>query len=142
MFLNRKKKEDLSDQYATYQERKAPRWGAPQFMLNAGITIEGFEGEGQLGNVSITGCSMQSITYVNITPNEVYHVRVLPAVEDNMRPFTLILKLNWIKSSETLFQAGFSVEGGDVSSQLRQYVELLRSRGILPDYGNMEPKNR
>ena len=140
MFFSKKKKEDLNDQYAAYHERKAPRWGAPQYMLNAGITLEGYEGEGQLGNLSITGCSMQSVTYVNITPNEVYNVKIIPAAEDKMRPFNLILKLNWTKSSETLFQAGFSVEGGDVSSQLRQYVELLRSRGIPPDYGNMEPK--
>ena len=133
----KKKKEELSDQTAIYHERGAPRWGAPYNDLDAGITIDGFEGEGQIGNVSISGCSMKSVTYINITPNEVYKATIIPGKDDNMSPFSLKLKLTWTKSSETLFLAGFSLEGNDGSSQLKGYVELLRSRGISPDYGNM-----
>ena len=136
----KKKNAELSDQLATYQERKAPRWGTPQFELSAGITINGYDGEGQLGNVSISGCSIKSVTYADITPNEVYQVTIIPGEEDNMEPFTLKLKLSWVKSCETLFLAGFSLEGDSGSSYLEKYVELLRSRGLSPDYGNMSHK--
>jgi len=135
----KKKKEVLSDQTAIYHERGAPRWGAPQNDLDAGITIAGFDGEGQIGNVSISGCCMKSVTYVNITPNEVYKAAIIPGRNDNMKPFSLRLKLTWTKSSETMFLAGFSLEGNEGSTQLRNYVEMLRAHGVTPDYGNMSP---
>ena len=150
----KKKKEVLSDQLATYHERGAPRWGAPQHDLDAGISIAGFEGEGQIGNVSISGCCMKSITYVHITPNEIYQAKIIPGAGDNMAPFSLKLKLSWTKSSETIFLAGFALEGSGASggsgastecegsSQLKRYVELLSSRGFSPDYGNMSPSRR
>jgi len=134
----KKKKEELTDQLATYKKRGSPRWGTPKCDLDAGISIAGFEGEGQLGNVSVTGCNLKSVTYVNMTPNEVYDVTILPGKEDNLKPFRLKLKLSWTKSSETVFYAGFSLEGNEGSSNLKQYAEILRSRGIEPDYGNME----
>jgi len=136
----KKKKEELTDQLAAFQERGAPRWGMPQYDLDAGVTIVGFEGEGQLGNVSVSGCSMKSVTYINIVPNEVYNVTIIPGKEDKLNPFSLKLKLSWTKSNETIFLAGFSVEDSDSTgiSQLKQLVEALRSRGLLPDYGNMK----
>jgi hypothetical protein len=132
-----KKKEELSDQLAVYQERKDPR-----FWLNAGIAIEGFEGEGQLGNVSVSGCYLASVTYVAFMPDEVYQAKIIPGPEDAIKPFSLKLKLNWTKSSETLFEAGLSIEDGESNSQLKRYVELLRVRGVAPDYGNMDPQRR
>lgn len=134
----KQKKEELSDQLATYQKRGAPRWGLPKFDIDAGIRIAGFEGEGQLGNVSITGCSMKSVTYVSIMPSEVYNVTIIPGKEDKIKPFNLKLRLSWTKSSETAFYAGFSLEGKEGKSYLKQYVDILRSRGIEPDYGNMK----
>jgi hypothetical protein len=129
-----KKKEELSDQLAVYQERKDPR-----FWLNASITIEGFEGEGQLGNVSISGCYLASVTYVAFLPTEVYQAKIVPGPEDSLNPFSLKLRLNWTKSSEMLFEAGFSLEEGEDNRQLKRYVELLRIRSIQPDIGNMDP---
>ena len=134
----KKKKDELSDQVTTYQERKAPRWGTPPEGLNAGISINGFEGEGQIGNVSISGCSMKSVTYVNIIPDTVYKVKIIPGPEDKIEPFSLNLKLSWTKSEETVFLAGFSLESGEDTSKLKRYIESLRSRGIEPDYGNMK----
>ena len=135
----KKNKEELSDQLATtYQQRGSPRWGKPKFNLDAGVKIAGFDGEGQLGNVSVTGCSMMSVTYVNITPNEIYNVTIIPGKEDKLKPFNLKLRLNWTKSSETVFYAGFSLEGGEGNINLKQYVDILRLRGIEPDYGNMK----
>ena len=138
MFFEKKKKQELGDQQgASFQERKAPRWGKPQFNLLAGISINGYDGEGQLGNISISGCSLLSVTYVNIKPDEVYQVKITPPPEDKLEPFSLNLKLSWTKSSETLFYAGFSLEKGNSNHNLSHYVEVLRSRGALPDYGNM-----
>ena len=135
----KKKKEELSDQLSTFQERGAPRWGAPQHELNAGITVNGYEGEGQVGNVSISGCSMKSVTYVSMVPGELYQITIIPGEEDHMPLIRIRVKLSWTKSSETVFQAGFALERGEDDTQLKNYVESLRVRGITPDYGNMNP---
>jgi len=140
--LFKKKKEELSDQTAVFRERGAPRWGTPLSELNAGVCISGYEGEGLLGNISISGCSLMSVTYVSIVPDKVYKVQIIPPKEDNIRSFSLNMKLSWTKSSEEIFLAGFSLGKDESNSQLKQYVELLRSRGIEPDYGNMEPADR
>ena len=137
----KKKKEELSDQLATYQERGTPRWGASQIGLSAGVTIDGFDGEGQLGNISASGCCMKSVTYINIKPDEVYKVKILPGKEDKMEPFVLKMKLSWTKSSEAVFLAGFSLESDENSNQLKRYVDVLRARGLEPDYGNMGSKS-
>ena len=134
----KKKKEELSDQLSVFHERKAPRLGTPKYEIDCGITINGFDGEGQIGNVSETGCSLKSVTYVNIQPDKIYQVRITPGREDKTEAFNLRLKLNWTKSDDTVFQAGFSLEGTDGKSHLKRYIEQLRSRGIEPDYGNMK----
>ena len=138
MIFTKKKKEELSDQQAVYREREAPRFSTS----TAGISIDGFEGEGQLGNISISGCCMGSATFAAIVPNEVYQVRIIPAEGEGIGPFSLRLRANWTKSSETLFLAGFSLEPGQSNAQLKRYAELLKSRGVQPDYGNMSPERR
>ena len=133
MFLG-KKEEELNDQLAVFRVRDTPR-----FASRAGISIEGFEGEGLVRNVSMTGCCMESITYVAVKPNDVYQVRILPNADDKEQPFTARLVVTWIKSSETLFEAGFHVEANQVdNSPIRRYAETLQARGVPPDYGNMK----
>jgi len=134
--LFKKKKDELNDQLAAYQERGAPRWGAPQVELKAGISITGYDGEGQLGNVSVSGCSLLSVTYVNIVPDKVYEIKIMPAAEDKIKPFSQKMKLSWTKSSEEVYMAGFSLESGESDFQLKSYIDILRSKGIFPDYGN------
>ena len=128
-----KKKENLSDQQAMFQKRKVPRYA-----LTADASIEGFEGEGVLENICVSGCCLQSATYVSLIPDEVYKVTILPGPGETIKPFTSQLKVSWTKSSEMLFQAGFSLDSGQSSHQLEQYVDILKSRGVQPDYGNMK----
>ena len=137
MFFSKKKEEELSDQQAVYQRREAPR-----FVLDAGISIDGFEGEGQLGNISISGCCMGSATYAAILPDEVYKAKIIPAPDENMGSFIVKLRASWTKSSEMLFQAGFSLEQGQSNAELKRYAALLKTRGVQPDYGNMSPEHR
>jgi len=137
MFFN-KNKEEVTDQLSVYQERGAPRWGAPSADLDAGVSISGFEGEGQLGNVSITGCSIKSVTYAAIKPDETYQIRIMPGKEDKLEPFSIDMKLSWTKCSEDFFLAGFSTEK---NSMLKKYTDILKARGYPPEYGNMKGKN-
>ncbi|MCL2270335.1 MAG: hypothetical protein FWC24_03220 [Treponema sp.] len=137
--LFKRKKEVLNDQGAVYKERSAPRLGSPQTDLDAGICIDGYDGEGQLGNISVSGCSMKSVTYVNMTPGTVYHAKITPGKGERIEPFSLKLKLSWTKSSEVIFLAGFSLEGGEGSNKLKSYVESLKAQGIVQDFGNMSP---
>ena len=125
-------KEDLGDQQVVFQKRKAPRYA-----LNATVTVDGFDGEGELENISTSGCRMDSSTYVNLIPDDVYQVTINPNPSDNIKPFRLKLKASWTKSSELLFQAGFTLESGQSNAEMDRYVKVLNSKGIPPDYGNM-----
>ena len=130
-----KRNENLTDQQAVYHKRKDPRYA-----LNAVITIEGFEGEGTLENISVSGCCMESSTYVSIIPDEEYQVTINPGQDVNIKPFRQKIRATWTKSSETLFQAGFTLDKGQSNVQMEQYVKQLDSRGVQPDYGNMSSK--
>jgi hypothetical protein len=128
----KKKKEELDDQFAVYKEREAPRFAA-----NGGISIEGFEGEGLLKNVSVSGCCLESVTYVAITPGKAYQTRIDPGADIDMEPFTLNLLVSWTRSSEMIFEAGFSLEANKKDPRLEHYREQLQARGVQPEYGNM-----
>ena len=133
MFL-RKKEEELTDQFTVYKERDMPRFAA-----NAGISVQGFEGEGLLKNVSSTGCCMESVTYVAIKPDEVYQVKINPdSGEKKNESFALELTVTWTKSCETSFEAGFHLGPGQTGAVLNRYTELLQSRGIQPEYGRVK----
>jgi hypothetical protein len=133
----RKKQEEPGDQFAAYHERQTPR-----YTVNGGISIEGFEGEGLLKYISDSGCCMESVTYVSIKPSQVYQLRINPGPDTNMEPFTTRLTLNWIKSSEMVFEAGFVLEGAEQDPHLVRYIEQLRLQGARPEYGNMGPDCR
>ena len=129
-----KKEEELSDQLAVYHERETPRYA-----IKAGIAINGFEGEGKLDNISVSGCRLESVTYAALIQDQVYQAKIIPDSEERIAPFDIKLKLNWTKSSETLFQAGFTVENSQNNTLLNQCIEQLKANGIKPDYGNMNP---
>ncbi|MDR0323989.1 MAG: hypothetical protein LBI12_06060 [Treponema sp.] len=135
--LFKKKKEELSDQLAVYIDR-----GVPRYALTAGIVIDGFEGEGRMVDISTLGCSMESVTYVALKSGEKYQAKIIPDAVEKAQPFGVKLKTNWTKSGENLFSAGFSLAEGESNSQLSRYVELLRSRGVPPDYGNISPEGK
>ena len=134
--LFKKKEAELGDQFAVYQEREAPRFAAKGGCAG-GIAIEGFEGEGMMKNLSVSGCCLESVTYAAITPNQTYQARISPGPEINLDPFTLRLTVSWTKSSETVFEAGFVLEKGKKDQRLEQYVKQLQTRGVEPEYGNM-----
>jgi hypothetical protein len=132
----KKKREELGDQFAVYQEREMPRFAAKGGCAG-GITIEGFEGEGLVKNISASGCCLESVTYAAITPNQTYQARISPGPEINLDPFTLRLTVSWTKSSEMAFEAGFALEKDEKDPRLERYVEQLQTRGVEPEYGNM-----
>ena len=129
--LFKKKEEDLSDQAAVFHNRETPRFTSKAF-----ISIEGFEGEGRVRNISETGCCLESVTYVAIKPDDVYRIKITPIAGENTVSFSLELTASWTRSNETFFEAGFTQKDGSVNLQLKKYTETLKARGVSPDYGN------
>jgi hypothetical protein len=129
------KKEELKDHFDIHHERKTPRYAS-----QAGITFAGFEGEAKVKNVSLLGCCLESVTYASILPDEVYTAKIILEARKKIEAFDLRLKLHWSRSNETLYEAGFTLEDNQSNTKLLQYVELLCSDGIQPEYGNMGDK--
>jgi hypothetical protein len=121
MFFKKKEKK-IDDQFSSYQNREHTRYDT-----QAGFEVEGFEGEGLLKNISFPGLCLESITYVALTPKEQYNIKIIPEPLSHIEPFEVKAEVNWIKSTELSFEAGFSIieSGQDTSSPVRRYIEFL-----------------
>jgi hypothetical protein len=140
MFFKKNKKE-LGDQFAVFHERDVPR-----FASGGGIAIEGFEGEARVKNVSASGCCLESVTYAALVPDKVYRLTISPGEGSPVKAFNILMKLNWARSSEMLFEAGFSLDAPKGSTHkdpmLERYIAQLRNEGVQPEYGNMRQERR
>ncbi|MDR2096343.1 MAG: PilZ domain-containing protein [Treponema sp.] len=118
-----RKKKEIDDQFSSYQNRETLRYDT-----DAGITIDGFEGEGLLKNISVPGLCLESVTYVEITPKERYKIKIIPTPLAHIEPFEVRAEANWIKSSELAFEAGFSIiePSQDKTSSIKRYIEFLK----------------
>ncbi|MDR1904797.1 MAG: PilZ domain-containing protein [Treponema sp.] len=122
MFFNKKEKK-IDDQFSSYQDREKSRYNT-----QAGFMVEGFEGEGLLKNVSIPGLCLESVTYVSVTPKEQYKIKIIPEPISHIESFELRAEVNWVRSTELSFEAGFSIinPSQDKTSPIRRYVEFLK----------------
>jgi hypothetical protein len=122
MFFKKKEKK-IDDQFSSYQNRENPRYDTL-----ADFVVEGFEGEGLLKNISLPGLCLESATYVALAPKERYNIKIIPETLSHVGPFGVRAEVNWIKSTELSFEAGFSIiePYQDKSSPIGRYIEFLK----------------
>jgi hypothetical protein len=103
MFFKKKEKK-IDDRISSYQNRENTRYDT-----QAGFVIEGFEGEGLLKNISLPGLCLESVTYVGLIPKEQYNIKIIPEPLSHLDLFGVKAEVNWIKSTEFSFEAGFTI---------------------------------
>ncbi|MDR3333823.1 MAG: hypothetical protein LBT13_02890 [Treponema sp.] len=99
----------------------------------AGVRINSFEGEALLRDINDTGFCMASKTYVAINPNEKYIMWIAPESETEIEPFELELEVRWVRSTASLFEAGFSVVKPPENNSLQKYVNHLKGRTLVEE---------
>jgi hypothetical protein len=102
----------------------APR--PPRYTSLARISMNGFEGEAVLRNVSIGGFRMESKTYVTITVGDRYAIVIKPENASRLQAFEMEVEVRWVKSSETSFNCGFSITKPPDGRSLEKYIDYIR----------------
>jgi hypothetical protein len=108
------------------RELKQPPLRAPRFNTLARVSINGFEGEAVLKNISVGGFCMESRTYAAITPGERYIMRILPESSFNLSPFELEVEGRWVQSTEKKFSSGFLIAMPPPNRALEKYIEQIQ----------------
>ncbi|MDR1626717.1 MAG: PilZ domain-containing protein [Spirochaetia bacterium] len=102
---------------------------APRYASLARISINGFEGEAVLRNVSIGGFRMESKTYAAITGGERYAIRIKPETASRLSAFELEVEARWVKSTEASFTSGFLVTKPPTDRSLEKYIDYIKIKG-------------
>jgi hypothetical protein len=99
----------------------------PRYSCVGKVSINGFEGEAVLRNISVGGFLMESRTYAAISVGDHYTMRIKPEADSGIQVFELAVEVRWIRSVETRFSAGFLVIDNPVGRSLERYIEHIKT---------------
>jgi hypothetical protein len=114
-----KKKENIKDTTSD----KAVR--APRYASLAMVSINGFEGQAVLRNVSMGGFCMESKTFADMDVGASYVIHIAPEKHAGISHFELTVEVRWILSSPEKFSVGFRVIQGN-SRAFEKYIDYLK----------------
>jgi hypothetical protein len=106
---------------------KPPR--APRYECMARISIEGFEGEAVMRNVSPGGFRMESRVHREIAVHTLCSVRVAPEDGSGIQAFDLEAEVRWVRIDEDSLSAGFMVPGKVAEESFESYVTYRKQSG-------------
>jgi hypothetical protein len=104
---------------------KSPR--SPRYTSLAMVSINGFEGQAVLRNVSSGGFCMESKTFADMDVGSSYVISVTPEKHAGIGHFELTVDVRWILSSPEKFSVGFRVVQGN-SHAFEKYVEFSKEQ--------------
>jgi len=89
-----------------------------------------------LRDVSKSGLSIKSDSYIDIEPNSRYVVAVIPEKETNIEQFRLEIESRWVKLRKSKMESGFQVIVPFDEKQFKDYLEYLAQK----DKADGQPK--
>jgi hypothetical protein len=120
MLFTRKKKK--------VEETEAQASRAPRYRCVVRVGINGFEGEAVLKNISSGGFLMESRTYAAILAGEHYTMHIKPEAASGVKVFALEVEVRWIRSTETMFSAGFLVVRPPADRSFEKYLDYVKTQ--------------
>jgi hypothetical protein len=118
LFVKSKEKVDAA-------QTKVPR--QPRYGCVARLSINGFEGEALLSNISVGGFLMESRAYAAISVGERYTMWIKPEADSGINAFEIVVEVRWIRSAETRFSAGFLAVTNPVGRSFERYIEHIKT---------------
>ncbi|MDR2051976.1 MAG: PilZ domain-containing protein [Treponema sp.] len=102
----------------------------PRYASLAMVSINGFEGQAVLRNVSTGGFCMESKTFADMDVGASYEISVTPEKHTGINHLELTVEVRWILSSPEKFSVGFRVVQGNSHAfeKFEKYVDYLRER--------------
>jgi hypothetical protein len=99
----------------------------PRYTSLARVSINGFEGQAALRNVSTGGFRMESKTFADMDIGASYDIHVTPEEHTGISHFELTVEVRWIVSSPEKFSVGFRIVHG-AGRAFEKYVDYLKER--------------
>jgi hypothetical protein len=87
-----------------------------------------FDGEILLKDISVTGCGVESTTFIDLKPDCRYKMEIVPEKAANIGPFEIVVELQWTRKSGYSFEAGFSITESPKGKHFQRYVDYLSWR--------------
>ena len=81
-----------------------------------------------LRDLSQSGLSIKSDTYIDIEPNSSYVIAIIPEKETNIENFKLEIESRWIKLKKSKMDSGFSVIVPFDQDEFNDYLEYLAQK--------------
>jgi hypothetical protein len=95
----------------------------------AHVVIEGISGgETLLKDLSITGCCVESTTYVEIKLNTKYKIEVIPETASNIGNFEFVVESKWLRTVGYSCEIGFAILESPKGRLFQRYVDYLSWR--------------
>ena len=81
--------------------------------------------EASLRDISEHGLSIKSEDFIDVEPNSVYEITVIPEEETKIKEFRLKIESRWIKLNRSRMESGFSILISSESEDLKTYLDYL-----------------
>jgi hypothetical protein len=97
----------------------------PRYECLVMVSINGYEGQAVLKNVSRTGFRMESKTFVEIETGSSYVMRVSPEAAAGVKPFDVTVEVRWAQVSADKFALGLMVTQTE-NRPFQKYITYLK----------------
>ena len=105
-----------------------------RFLTNALVYVvdeSKSETKASLKDLSQSGLSIKSETYIDIEPNSSYVIAIIPEKETNLEEFQLEIETRWVKLNKSKMESGFSVIVPFEQKEFKDYLEYLAQKGEI-----------
>ena len=102
-----------------------------RFLANAFTRLaDEFENETEvsLRDISKNGLSLKSEEFLNVEPNSVYEIVVVPEKEAKLEKFKLKIESRWVKINKSIMEGGFSIVLHSDHDEFKKYLEYLEKK--------------
>ena len=102
-----------------------------RFLSNAVVYVvdnSNKEMQASLRDLSPSGLSIKSESFIDIEPQSSYVVAILPEEETNIEKFKMEIESKWIKLNKTKMESGFSIIVPFDQKQFLEYLEYLSKK--------------
>ena len=78
-----------------------------------------------LKDISLNGCCIHADDFVEILPNTLFMIGVVPKDSVDVENFALSVKARWFRSRKDLFESGVEILAPEESLSLGRYIKFL-----------------
>jgi hypothetical protein len=122
MFMGKGKKAAETSGPVSAASQRPPRYSCAAY-----VSINGFEGQALLRNISIGGFCLESRTYAALKQGEEHSMTITSDSTSGLAPFEIKVEVRWVRSTETSFNAGFAMVKSSVGNRaMEKYIDYLK----------------